>query len=376
MKFHTIGELSDYSVQALLAADTTVRAWAAQIDRIAAIFGDDKVGELREQNRIAAEQLTRVFGVRSEVEATPDAPVAEHAAQLDDIVRTCEAIKTHYSQQAPALAAWWELTAQAPTLLAALPAEIERTAGRLATAEQRVAVMAADFPGPATAPLQEDIADAEQQLAAVRATVHEMSAVFDTADTALALQVRTAQDQLAAIDAVVVHIDQVEADIANAQQQWPQLAETVAAGVSEAESSLGRRSAGAWEAELAGRLRNIHIELAAARSAGSADPVAATATLRPLVGELRKVQSEIAAAQSAAGRAHTMLRQELISARATVTAAANFVTTHGRDANEVAREAVDGAQQAIAEAELVAVSEPDRARELARSAVSLVKSIR
>ena len=374
-------ELQGRAGTALLEVDEAVQRSQLDLDFAKLQYGDAAVAEFTQALEQSRADLSRAFTLRQQLddEIPEDEPTTRHMiAQILDLTASAD---RRLDEQAEAFGKLRDLEKNAPQAIEALVPRIAGLRARLPQEEQRLADLGRRFAPSSTAPVSGNVTEAAARLTAAE---HELDAAREevaggrTGEAVGSL--RAAEDAVAQAGTLLDAVAKVGADLDGARQRVDAVRAETEADLAEARALV---AAGTDRAGLQPRIARAESALDAAHEALSGaqpDPLAALRLLEEADIALEQALSVARDAQTRARKAAASLERTLLSARSTVAAAADFISTRrgavGPEARTRLAEAqrhLDLAHQLGRDDPVSALGEAQQADQLARLALDLAQ---
>jgi uncharacterized membrane protein YgcG len=355
---------------ALVRADDAVRTSEQELSFAVAQYGADATTPFRGSIDAAKAKLTEAFTLKQQL----DDHIEDSEQQVRDwnarIIALCDEADDALDAQAESFAQLRAIEQKAPETLATIRTEATSASARVPATTERLDAARARLAASALEPVADNVREAEGLLAFA-------SQRFTEADAAIAAQrggeaavairaAETAVDQtVSLLDAVDRHLEQLE----HAEQTIPGLLSEIDADIAAARA---RGERGGDLAAAVAAAETVASEVRAARSSGSpSDPIAMLDRLTAAETSIESATADVRAAAEATRRASSLLGSVLVSARAKVSAAEDFISSRRGTITEDARTRLASAGQSLVRAEQLAATDPAAAFEHAQRAESL-----
>jgi hypothetical protein len=380
----TTEELQARASAALLELDEAVKTSQLDLDYARLQYGEDAVAGFDKALAESRDELSRAFTIRQQLddEIPEDEPTTRE--MLGEMLRLTEAADARLDAQAEAFDGLRDLENTAPAVLDELAPRIAGLRARIPEAEQRLAEATQRYAESATAPVKENIEQAGARLDAAELEVREAREALAAGQAASAVgDIRAAEDAVAQtvtlLDAVIRLADDLDAAAGRMAEVRAEtekdLAEAKALMSGGDRSGLGPQIARA-EAALASADAAM-----AATDGARLDPLAVLRQLEEADIALEQTLSVARDAQTRVRRASQMLEQALVTARSTIAAAGDFITTRRGAVGPEARTRLAAAERHLHVAveqsrddPVTALREAQQASSMGQSALDLAQS--
>jgi hypothetical protein len=365
----------------LLEVDEAVQRSQLDLDFAKLQYGEAAVAEFTRALEQARADLSRAFTLRQQLddEIPEDEPTTRHMlAQIIDLAASAD---RRLDEQAEAFSRLRDLERTAPQAIEALAPRIAALRARLPQEEQRLADLSARFAPPPLAPVSGNVTEAAARLAAAEAELDEAREEVRTGRTGDAVgSLRAAEDAVSQAGTLLDAVQKVGADLEDARRRVDEVRAETEADLAEARALV---AGGTARTGLQPQIARAESALDAAHEALRAaqpDPLAALRILEEADIALEQALSVARDAQTRASRAAASLERAVLSARSTIAAATDFISTRrgavGPEARTRLAEAqrhLDLAAQLGRDDPVAALGEAQQADQLARSALDLAQ---
>ncbi|WP_166404679.1 TPM domain-containing protein [Labedella endophytica] len=363
-------ELQRQAGIALVRTDDAVRTSEQELSFAVAQYGAESTVAFRASIDAAKAKLTEAFTLKQQLDDHIEDTEQQVREWNERIIALCDAADDDLDAQAESFAQLRAIEQNAPETLATIRTEVASARDRLPGTSQRLEAARARLAASALEPVVDNVREADGLLA----FADERFAEADTAiagqrggEAAVAIRAaETAGDQaVALLDAVDRRLEQLD----HAEQTIPGLLSEIDADIAAARAR-GQRG-GDLAAAVAAAETVVADVRAAQSSAAPGDPVATLDRLTAASTSIDAATEEVRAADEAARRASSLLGSVLVSARAKVSAAEDFISSRRGAITEDARTRLASAGQSLVRAEQLGATDPAAALEHAQRAESL-----
>ncbi len=358
----TTQQLNDRANNLLIEVDDSLRTSERELGLATAEYGTEATASFTDALVAAKAEAAEAFRLRMELEDLPKEDEGGIRRRLTEIIRHGEAADARLDAEADAFDELRQLEStldDTTTTLTRRQAELEK---RLPAASADLEALQGEFTGPALASVADNPDEATQRLqfaASALAKAYEEKTAGRR--PAAAVAVRAADQALDQTDELLAAIGKVGADLRAAKQALVPLLAEVESGVATARATSERGTDPQVSAQLAAAVSAGEQAVAVAREATTAstlDPLAELRRLRDADAALDQALGSLREAQERASRAAAMLDQAILSARAEISAAADFLNTRRGAVGARARTLLAEAQRHLARAEALAEDDP------------------
>ncbi|GHF86530.1 TPM domain-containing protein [Streptomyces filamentosus] len=370
-------ELDGEARRALVATDDAVRTSREELGFATAQFGEEAARPFEEAVDFAEEQLTASFRLRQKLDDSLPEDEATRRSMLEEILRRCAEANARLDAEAADFDRLRALERTAPEALAAVEAAFREQTGRVGGAEAALATMRERYAESAVAPVAGDVEQAKDRLVFATARVGAArQAVGDGDSGSAAVHVRAAEGAVDQAARLVEAVDRRARELAEAAGRLPGALAETDADLAEARGLLDGTARGVSTAGLRGRIARaeaVAAEVRRAVEAGRYDPLDA---LRRIEEADAALDGDLAGArerESGDRRARGLLEQALLTARAELGAATDYVGTHRGAVGSEARTRLAEARRRLEKARALEAGDPQAALEEARRADGLAR---
>ena len=376
----TTEQLQSQANNALLELDEAMKTSQLDLDYARSQYGEEAVGGFDTALATSRDELSRAFTLRQQLD--DDIPEDEPTTRqmLGEMLRLTQAADARLDAQAEAFSRLRDLENTAPQVLEALAPRIAALRQRIPQEEQRLADLRRRFADAAVAPVRDNGTEAQARLAAAEQEVNEALDALGAGRPGEAVgSIRAAEDAVAQTTTLLDAIGRLTTDLDAAGARVAAVRAETEKDLVEARSlvAAGHRSG------LGPQISRAEAALASADAALSGpqpDPLAALRQLEEADIALEQALSVARDAQTQTRRAAAALDQAVLTARSTIAAAADFISTRRGAVGAEARTRLAEAQRHLDVAldqgrddPTTALREAQRATALAQSALDLAQ---
>ncbi|GGU72742.1 hypothetical protein GCM10010275_04140 [Streptomyces litmocidini] len=357
----SLDELDGEARRTLVATDDAVRTSREELGFASAQFGEEAVRPFTEAVDFAEEQLTASFRLRQKLDDSFPEDDPTRRAVLDEILRRCAGANARLDAETEDFDRLRALERTAPEALAAVEAAFREQTGRIGTAEATLTAMRERYAETAAAPVAGDVEQAKDRLVFATTHVDQARQRIDAGDNGgAAVHIRAAEGAVDQAARLTEAVDRRARDLAEAVGKLASALAETDADLAEARGLSDGTAEGVSTAGLRGRIARAESVVAEVRrgvDAGRYDPIDA---LRR-VEEADAVLDEAMERESGARRARVLLDQVMLTARSSIGAASDYVTTHRGAVGSEARTRLAEARRRWEEARSLADADDPRA---------------
>lgn len=362
-------DLGRGAASALVATDDAIRTSEEELGFASAQFGDAATSDFQAALESAKTKLNQAFTLKQKLDDHIPDSEEDVRAWNTQILQLCEEANATLDAKAADFDALRKLEANAPEalahvqgervavtpLIAAATASLERLAGRY---EQSALATVADNPAQASTRL----AFADEQLDAAQRLIGEGKG------GEAAVSIRAAEEAVDQARLLTQAVDKLGADLTAGEQR-------IAAAIAHLEGDVAQAShLPDPEGHIAGAVAFVNQQLAAARTALAAPRIAPLQVLQGLDEANTRIDGVVAGVRDAAAaqqRAQQSFQQSLLSAKAQVSAAEDYITARRGAVGADARTRLAEAGASLVHAQQLQGIDPQQALAYAQRANQL-----
>ncbi|MGW7366607.1 TPM domain-containing protein [Streptomyces sp. NPDC054841] len=353
-------ELDARAKQTLVETDDALRTSHEELGFATAQFGEEAAKPFTDAVAYAQSELTAAFRLRQALDDAFPEDDTTRRRMLEEIISRCAEANRRLDEESEDFDRLRALEENAPQALATAESAYQELSGRADTAEATLAVMRQRYAESAAAPVISDVEQAKERLLFAKTALDQARQSADTADNATAaVHVRAAEGAVDQAGRLVDAVDRRARELAEAAGKLPGALTETQADLAEARGLLKGTAEGVSTADLQGRIARAETVLAdvlRATDAGPYDPIDALRRIEEADAALDEALAGAREREEGARRARTLLDQATLTARSTIGAAVDFITTHRGAVGSQARTRLTEAQRRL-----------ERSRELAEA---------
>jgi LPXTG-motif cell wall-anchored protein len=353
----TMKELEAKAGHLLITTDDAIRTSEQELGFAAAQFGDDAIEPFTKAMESAKSELAAAFKLRQLLD--DDIPEDEPTTRrmLEELCAHCEKANKLLDEQASAFDKLRDLEANAPQIIEQIAASAQQQPARLAAAQASLAQMTAQYAPSATADVAQNVNEAASRLEFQQNALTQAREAVASGDNSraavLAQAAQLADDQATQL---IEGIDRRAGELTQASAQLNAALSAVDANVAEAAAS-GRPEL----RDPAVQAQMVATQVRTAMAGGPADPLQALRALEDSSTSLDQALAGAREEQVRKERARAALEQQVLTARSSIAAAADFINTNRGGVGSTARTRVAEAQRHLERALAMAATDPERA---------------
>ncbi|WP_327329727.1 TPM domain-containing protein [Streptomyces sp. NBC_01208] len=374
-------ELDARAKEDLVDTDDAVRTSDEELGFATAQFGEEAAAPFAEAVRHARSELTAAFRLRQQLDDAFPEDDATRRRMLDEIISRCAAANGRLDAVSEDFDRLRALEQNAPQAVAGAETAFRDLAARVSASETALGAMRERYAESAAAPAADDIEQAKDRLAFATTTLGEARGAVDGGDDArAAVYVRAAEGAIKQVSTLVDGVDRRAGELAEAAERLPGALTAAETDLADAGGLLDGTPEGVPTAELRGRVARAEAVVREVRGelgAGPYDPVDALRRVEEADAALDEALAGAREQERGGLRARSLLDQAMLTARSSIGAAADYVTTHRGAVGSQARTRLAEAQRRWERAgELSAADDPRGALAEARQADTLAAQAR
>ncbi|MFH9952881.1 TPM domain-containing protein [Streptomyces roseolus] len=373
----SLEELDGEARRTLVATDDAVRTSQEELGFATAQFGEEATRPFEEAVAFAKERLTASFRLRQKLDDSFPEDDATRRSMLDEILRHCAEANARLDAETEDFDRLRALERTAPEALAEVEAAFREQTGRVGGAEAALAAMRERYAESAAAPVAGGVEQAKDRLVFATARVNQARQAVDGGDNgSAAVHVRAAEGAVDQAARLIEAVDRRARELDEAAGRLPGALTETDADLAEARGLLEGTAEGASTGDLRGRIARaeaVAAEVRRARESGRYDPLDALRRVEEADAALDGALAGARERESGDARARTLLEQALLTARAELGAASDYVQTHRGAVGSEARTRLAEAQRRLEGARALAADEPQAALAEAQRADALAR---
>lgn len=369
-------ELDARAKEVLVDTDDAVLTSEEELGFATAQFGEEAAVPFTEAVTHAKTELTAAFRLRQQLDDAFPEDDAARRRMLDEIISRCADANERLDTVSEDFDRLRALERTAPQALATAEAAFRELAGRISTAEATLTGMRSRYAESAAAPVATGIEQAKDRLLFATSSLNEARQAVDGGDNSkAAVYVRAAEGAVGQAATLVDAVDRRAQELAEAAGRLPASLTETETDLADAGGLLEGTSEGVSTADLRGRIARAEAVLDDVRAevaAGPYDPIDALRRVEEADTALDEALAGAREQEQGTLRARSLLDQAMLTARATIGAAADYVTTHRGAVGSQARTRLAEAQRRWERAgELAGADDPQGALAEAQQADAL-----
>ncbi|TFD81166.1 TPM domain-containing protein [Cryobacterium fucosi] len=375
-------ELKRRAASALVQTDDAVKSSEQELGFAIAQYGSAATGAFQTALASAKGQLTEAFTLQQRLDDSEPDSEEQQRAWYAGIIDLCGTANAALDEQTDDFDELRQLEKKAPEAIAAATQEVAAIEARVTSADAALAALAARYTDNAIATVADNPRQARERIAFAGAALAEANTRLTAGETAAAaVGVRAAEESADQARLLLDAVDRLGSDLQTATAG-------VAATLAELQADLvtarglpaGTSASGALPGVIAVTEQAIS-EVTGRLSTARIDPLELMHRLEVANTQMDAALQDVRDAVSSAQRARAALNQNLLAARAQVSAAEDFITARRGAVGAEARTRLAEAGRLLVEAESASAVNPDaalaaaaRANSLAANAIALARN--
>ncbi|GAA1223722.1 TPM domain-containing protein [Streptomyces aureus] len=383
-KVTPLPELDKQARRMLVESDDSIRTSTEELGFATAQFGDEAVKPFTEALAYAQSELTAAFRLRQQLDDAHPEDDATKRQMLDEIISRCTEAGRRLDDEAADFDRLRALERTAPEALAHVELTSRDLAARTATTEETLAALGSRYAPSALLPVAGHVEQAKDRLVFATTNLGQARSCVSAGDNGrAAVFLRAAESAVDQAGTFVDAVDRLGRELAEAAGKLPAALTESDTDLADAHGLLEGMTEGASTADLRGRIARVETVGAGVRkemAAGPYDPIDALRRVEEADSALDASLDEARERESGTARARSLLDQAELTARSSVGAASDFVTTHRGAVGSEARTRLAEAQRHLEYVRTTAQADPaaalagaQRADALARQAQQLAE---
>ncbi|MEU1483078.1 TPM domain-containing protein [Streptomyces sp. NPDC005752] len=342
-------ELDTRAKEDLVDTDDAVRTSEEELGFATAQFGDEAAAPFAAAVQHARTALTEAFRLRQQLDDAFPEDDATRRRMLDEIISRCSDANTRLDAVSEDFDRLRALEQTAPQAVATAEATYRELLARASAAETAVRAMRHRYAETAVAPAAEDVAQAKDRLVFATSVLDQARQAVDSGDNArAAVHVRAAEGAIKQVSTLVDAVGRRAGELAEAADKLPGALTETETDLADAGGLLDGTPEGAPTADLRGRVARAEAVVATVKGeldSGAYDPVDALRRVEEADAALDEALAGARRQEQGGLRARSLLDRALLTARASIGAAADYITTNRGAVGSQARTRLAEAQR-------------------------------
>ncbi|MEV7104851.1 TPM domain-containing protein [Streptomyces atroolivaceus] len=365
----------------LVDTDDAVRTSEEELGFATAQFGEEAAAPFAEAVQHSKAGLTAAFRLRQQVDDAVPEDDATRRRMLDEIISRCADANGRLDAMSEDFDRLRALEQTAPEAVATAETTLRDLVARVSASETALGAMRDRYAESASAPAAEDIEQAQDRLDFTTSTLDQARQAVDSGDNSrAAVYVRAAEGAIRQVSTLVDAVGRRAGELSEAAEKLPGALTETETDLADARGLLDGTPEGVPTADLRGRVARAEAVVGDVRgelASGPYDPVDALRRVEEADAALDEALAGAREQEHGGRRARSLLDQAMLTARAAIGAAADFVATNRGAVGSQARTRLAEAQRRWERAgELSAGNDPQGALAEARQADALAAQAR
>lgn len=375
-------ELKRRAASALVQTDDAVKSSEQELGFAIAQYGSAATGAFQTALAAAKAQLTEAFTLQQRLDDSEPDSEAQQRDWYAGIIDLCTRANTALDEQTDDFDELRQLEKKAPEAVAAATREVATIEARVTSADAALAALTARYTDNAIATVADNPRQARERIAFAGAALAEANTRLTAGETApAAVGVRAAEESVDQARLLLDAVDRLGTDLQTATASVAStLAELQADLVTARGLPADTAASGALPGVIAATEQAIS-EVTGRLSTARINPLELMQRLEAANTQMDAALQGVRDAVANAQRAQAALNQNLLAARAQVSAAEDFITARRGAVGAEARTRLAEAGRLLVEAESASAVNPDaalaaaaRANSLAANAIALARN--
>jgi uncharacterized membrane protein YgcG len=353
----TLKELEAKAGHLLITTDDAIKTSEQELGFAAAQFGDDAIEPFTRAMESAKSELAAAFKLRQLLDDDIPEDDPTKRRMLEELCAHCETANKLLDEQATAFDKLRDLEANAPRIIEQITASAQAQQGKLTAARATLAQLTGQYAPSATADVAQNADEAATRLEFLTSALAQAQQAVASGDNSRAAVL--AQAAQLADDQATQLLDGIGRRAGELTQATAQL--NAALGAVDANVAEAAASGQPGLREPAVQAQLVATQVRTALAGGPADPLQALRALEESSSRLDQALAGAREEQVRQQRARAALEQAMLTARSSIAAAADFITTNRGGVGSTARTRVAEAQRHLERAHTLAATDPENA---------------
>lgn len=333
----------------LVDTDDAVRTSQEELGFATAQFGEEAAAPFAEAVQHARSELTAAFRLRQQLDDAFPEDDATRRRMLDEIIGRCRDANERLDAVSEDFDRLRSLEQTAPQAVATAETAYRTLTERVSAARTSLGAMRERYAESAAAPAAEDLEQAGDRLTFTTSALNQAREAVDSGDHArAAVYVRAAEGAIDQVSTLVDAVDRRAGELAEAADRLPGALTETETDLADARGLLDGTPEGVPTADLRGRVARAEAVAADVRGemgSGPYDPIDALRRVEEADAALDEALAGAREQEQGGRRARSLLDQAMLTARAAIGAAADYITTNRGAVGSQARTRLAEAQR-------------------------------
>ncbi|MFJ8859874.1 TPM domain-containing protein [Streptomyces sp. NPDC102451] len=333
----------------LVDTDDAVRTSEEELGFATAQFGEEAAAPFAAAVQHAKSELTAAFRLRQQLDDAFPEDDATRRRMLDEIISRCKDADEGLDAMSEDFDRLRSLEQTAPQAVATAETTYRELTARVAAAETALGAMRERYAESASAPAAGDLEQAKDRLTFTTSALNQARQAVDSDDHArAAVYVRAAEGAIKQVSTLVDAVDRRAGELAEAADKLPGALTETETDLADARGLLDGTPEGVPTADLRGRVARAEAVAGDVRGeigSGPYDPIDALRRVEEADAALDEALAGAREQEQGGRRARSLLDQAMLTARAAIGAAADYITTNRGAVGSQARTRLAEAQR-------------------------------
>ncbi|MYQ38724.1 Uncharacterized membrane protein YgcG, contains a TPM-fold domain [Streptomyces sp. LamerLS-316] len=333
----------------LVDTDDAVRTSQEELGFATAQFGEEAAAPFAEAVQHARSELTAAFRLRQQLDDAFPEDDATRRRMLDEIISRCRDANERLDAVSEDFDRLRSLEQTAPQAVATAETAYRALTERVSAAGTSLDAMRERYAESAAAPAAGDLEQAQDRLTFTTSALNQAREAVDSGDHAqAAVYVRAAEGAIDQVSTLVDAVDRRAGELAEAADRLPGALTETETDLADARGLLDGTPEGVPTADLRGRVARAEAVAADVRGemgSGPYDPIDALRRVEEADAALDEALAGAREQEQGGRRARSLLDQAMLTARAAIGAAADYITTNRGAVGSQARTRLAEAQR-------------------------------
>ncbi|WP_405784001.1 TPM domain-containing protein [Streptomyces sp. NBC_00859] len=370
-----LSQLDAEAGKLLVGTDDAIRTSTEELGFAVAQFGDGAAEPFTAALTYARSELTTAFRLRQQLDDSYPEDDTVRRQMLEEIIARCTEADRRLDEESESFDRLRALERNAPQALAATETAFRATAGRTGAAESTLAALRERYADSASAAVTGNVEQAKDRLLFATNSLNEARQSVAGGDNGrAAVHVRAAESAVGQATTLIDAVDRMAREVAEAEVRLTGALTETDTDLAEARGLLRGTPAGTSTADLQGRIARAETVTAGVRQeqqAGRYDPIDALRRTEEADASLDKALDGAREHEEGTRRAAELLEPATLTARSTIGAAADYITTHRGAVGTQARTRLAEAHRHLEQSQALAATDAQGALSEAQQADSL-----
>ncbi|MEU0149395.1 TPM domain-containing protein [Streptomyces sp. NPDC006288] len=358
-------ELDTRAKADLVDTDDAVRTSEEELGFATAQFGEEAAAPFAEAVQRARTELTAAFRLRQRLDDAFPEDEATRRGMLDEIVSRCSDANERLDAVAEDFDRLRALEQTAPAAVTSAEIAFRELAGRVSAAETALGALRERYAESASAPAAQDVERAKDRLVFTTSSLNRARQAVDGGNNAqAAVYVRAAEGSIQQVSTLVDGVDRRARELAEAADRLPGALTEMETDLADARGLLHGTQEGVSTADLQGRVaraESVDADVRRELGSGPYDPVDALRRVEEADAALDEALAGAREREQGGRRARSLLDRSTLTARASIGAAADYITTNRGAVGSQARTRLAEAQRRWERAQELSETDPQSA---------------